>query len=121
MEKIQFRILLQRFFSNRKRSDSISCGVRLIAAMVAYVHSLPKPFVRNDAFGITVNLFEPKKEFRDENAESEVPSSENWKNEDHINMYTSAKFLIDVLKNNPQILLFTQKFYQKVSDQIIFI
>ena len=69
--------------------------------MAVYVHSLPKLSVRNDAFDIAFSLFERKKEFRDENVESEVPSSENWKSEDHINIYTSAKFLIDVLKNNP--------------------
>ena len=75
--------------------------------------------MRNDAFDIAFILFERKKEFRDENIESDVPSSENWKSEDHINIYiliyintyilicinmyiyTSAKFLIGVLKNNP--------------------
>ena len=75
--------------------------IDIIAAMAAYIHSLPKPSVRNDAFDIAFSLFERKKEFRDENVESDVPSSENWKSEDHINIYTSAKFLIDVLKNNP--------------------
>ena len=69
--------------------------------MAAYVQSLPKLTVRNDAFDIAFSLFERKKEFRDENVEFDVPSSENWKSEDHINIYTSAKFLIDVLKDNP--------------------
>ena len=69
--------------------------------MVDYLHSLLTPSVRNDAFDIAFSLFERKKEFQDENVESEVPSSENWKSEDHINIYTSAKFLIDVFKNNP--------------------
>ena len=91
MEKTQFWILLQSLFSNRKRSDSNrtkvqrtrvqfdsnSCGVWLIAAMAAYVHSLPKPSVRNDAFDIAFGLFERKKEFRDQYVEYEVPSSEN--------------------------------------------
>ena len=89
--------------------------------MAAYLHSLPKPSMRNDAFDIAFSLFERKKEFRDENVESEVPSSENWKSEDHINIYTSPKFLLTFLKTTPQILLFIQKFCQKVSDQIIFI
>ena len=44
---------------------------------------LSKPFVRNDAFDITFSLFERRKKFRYEN---EVPSSENWKSEDHINI-----------------------------------
>ena len=69
--------------------------------MGAYVYSLPKPSVRNDAFDIALSLLERKKEFRDENVEFEVPSSENWKSEGHINIYTSATFLIDVSKNNP--------------------
>ena len=73
----------------------------MITAIAAYVHSLPKPSVRNDAFDIAFNLFERKKEFRDENVESKVSSSENWKSEDYININTSAKFLIDVLKNKP--------------------
>ena len=81
--------------------DSNSCGVWLIAAMAACAHSLPKPSVRNDAFDIAFSLFGRKKEFRDENVESEVPSFENWESKDCINIYTSAKFLIDVLKNNP--------------------
>ena len=38
--------------------------------MVAYVHSLPKLSVRNDAFDIAFSLFERKKEFRDENVKS---------------------------------------------------
>ena len=41
--------------------------------MASYVHSLPKPSVRNDAFNITFSLFERKKEFRDENVEYDVP------------------------------------------------
>ena len=69
--------------------------------MAAYVHSLPKPSVRNASFDIAFGLFKRKKEFRDENVESEVPSSENWKSEDHIIIYTSAKCLIDLLKNSP--------------------
>ena len=64
-------------FTTRLQFDSNSCGVWLIAAMAADVHSLPKPSVRNDAFDIAFSLFERKKEFRDENVESEVPSSEN--------------------------------------------
>ena len=112
MEK-KFRILFQTWFSNRKKSDlnrtlrqelnsdSNSCGVLLIAAMAAYVHSLPRPSMRNDAFDIAFSFFERKKDFRGENAESEVPSSENWKSKDHINIYLSAKFLIDGLENNP--------------------
>ena len=44
--------------------------------LAAYVHSLPKSSVRNYAFDITFSLFERKKEFRDENVQSEVPSSE---------------------------------------------
>ena len=69
--------------------------------MAAYLHSLPKPSVKHDAFDIAFSLFEQKTEFRDENVESEVPSSENWKSEYHIKIYTSAKFLIDAFKNNP--------------------
>ena len=64
-------------FTTRLQFDSNSCGVWLIAAMAADVHSLPKPSVRSDAFDIAFSLFEWKKEFRDENVESEVPSSEN--------------------------------------------
>ena len=120
MEIIQFRILLQKvlfeqkevrfksYFTTRVQFDSNSCGVWLIAAMAAYVHSLPKPSVRNYAFDIAFSLFKRKKEFRDENVESEVPSSENWKSENHINIYTSAK--LDVLKNNPT----NSPFYTKV-------
>ena len=73
----------------------------MIAAIAAYVHSLPKPSVINDGFDIVFSLFEQKKESRDKNVESEVPSSENWKSEGHNYMHISAKFLIDVLKNNP--------------------
>ena len=46
------------------------------------------------------SLFDQKEEFWDENVESEVSSSENSKREDHINIYTSAKFIIDILENN---------------------
>ena len=73
----------------------------MIAAIAAYIHSLPKPSVRNDTFDIAFSLFARKKEFRDENVKTEVPSSENWKSKDHTNIYTSANFLTDVLKNNP--------------------
>ena len=69
--------------------------------MMAYLHSLLTPSVRNDAFDIAFSLFEQKEEFRDENVESGVPLSENWKSEDHIYIYTSAKLLIVIFKNNP--------------------
>ena len=97
----QKEVRFKSYFMTRVQFDSSSYGLWLIAAMAAYVHSLPKSSVRNDAFDIPFSLFERKKEFRDGNVESEVPSSENWKSEDHINIYTSAKFLIDVLKNSP--------------------
>ena len=97
----QKEVRFKSYFTTRVQFDSNSCGVRLIAAMAPYVHSLPKPSVRNDTFDIAFSSFERKKELRDKNFESEVSSSENWKSEDHINIYTSAKFLIDVLKNNP--------------------
>ena len=97
----QKEVRFKSYFTARVQFDSNSCGVWFIAAMGAYVHSLPKPSVRNDAFDIAFCLFKRKKEFRDENVVSEALLSENWKSEDHINMYTSAKFLLDVLKNNP--------------------
>ena len=85
--------------------------------MVAYLHSLPTPSVRNDAFDIAFSLFEQKKEFRDENVESEVPSSENWKSEYYIKIYTSAKFLIDAFKNNPA----NSPFYTEVLPNYFYI
>ena len=97
----QKEVRFKSYFMTRVQFDSNSYVLWLIAAMAAYVHSLPKSSVRNDAFDIAISLFERKKEFRDGNVESEAPSSENWKSEDHINIYTSAKFLIDVLKNSP--------------------
>ena len=97
----QKEVRLKSYFTTKVQFDSNSCGVWLIAAMGAYVYSLPKPSVRNDAFDIALSLLERKKEFRDENVEFEVPSSENWKSEGHIKIYTSATFLIDVSKNNP--------------------
>ena len=75
----QKEVRFKLYFTTRVQIDSNSCGVWLIAAMAAYVHSLPKPSVRNDAFDIAFSLFERRKEFREENVESEVPSSENWK------------------------------------------
>ena len=97
----QKKVRFKSYFTTRVQFDSNSCGLWLIAAMAPYVHSLPKPSVRNDTFDIAFSSFERKKEFRDKNFESEVSSSENWKSEDHINIYTSAKFLTEVLKNNP--------------------
>ena len=97
----QKEVRFKSYFTTRVQFDSKSCGVWLIAAMAPYVQSLPKPSVRNDAFDIAFSLFERKKEFRDENVESEVFSSENWNSEDHVNIYTSATFLVEVLKNNP--------------------
>ena len=73
----QKKVRFQSYFTARVQFDSNSCGVWLIAAMAAYVHSLPKPSVRSDAFDIAFSLFEPKKEFRDQYVEHEVPSSEN--------------------------------------------
>ena len=73
----QNEVRFKSYFTTRVQFHSNSCGVWLIAAMAPYVHSLPKPFVRNDAFDIAFNLFEGKKEFRDENVESEIPSFEN--------------------------------------------
>ena len=49
------------YFPMRVKFDSNSCGVWLIAAMAAYVHSLLKPSVINDAFDIAFSLFERKK------------------------------------------------------------
>ena len=71
--------------------------------------------MRNDAFDIAFSLPEQKKEFRDESVESEVPSSKNWKREDHINICTSHKFLIDVLKNNPT----NSHFYAEILPKVI--
>ena len=51
------------YFTARVQFDSNSCGVWFITAMAAYVHSLPKPSVRNDAFDIAFSLFERKNEF----------------------------------------------------------
>ena len=73
----QKKVRFKSYFTARVQFDSNSCGVWLIAAMAAYVHSLPKPSVRNDAFDIAFSLFERKKEFRDQYVEYEVPSSEN--------------------------------------------
>ena len=72
----QNKVRFKSYFTERVQFDSNSCGVWLIAALAAYVHSLPKSSVRNYAFDITFSLFERKKEFRDENVQSEVPSSE---------------------------------------------
>ena len=79
MEKPQFWILLQSSFRTERGQiqNVLYNGVWLIAAIAAYVHSLPKPSVINDAFDIALSLFEQKKEFRDKNVESEVPSYEN--------------------------------------------
>ena len=88
----QKEVRFKSYFTTRVQFDSNNCGVWLIAAMAAYVHSLLKPSVRNDAFDIAFSLFEQKKEFRDENVEYEVPSSENWKSEDHINIHFSQVF-----------------------------
>ena len=106
----QKEVRFNSYFTTRVQFDSKSSGVWLIAAIAAYVHSLPKPSVINDGFDIVFNLFEQKKESRDKNVESEVPLSKIWKSEGHINMHTSAKFLIDVLKNNPT----SSPFYTKV-------
>ena len=67
------------YFTKRVQFDSNSCGEWLVAVMAAYVRNPPKPSVRNYAFDIAFSLFERRKEFREENVESEVPSSENWK------------------------------------------
>ena len=72
----------------------------LLISRLVYLNERKNFEVRNGAFDVAFSLFEQKKEFRDKNVESEVPSSENWKSEDDINIYISAKFLIDVLKNN---------------------
>ena len=72
----QNKVRFKSYFTERVQFDSNSCGVWLIAALAAYVHCLPKSSVRNYAFDITFSLFERKKEFRDENVQSEVPSSE---------------------------------------------
>ena len=72
----QNKVRFKSYFTERVQFDSNSCGVWLIAALAAYVHSLSKSSVRNYAFDITFSLFERKKEFRDENVQSEVPSSE---------------------------------------------
>ena len=49
------------YFTMRVQFDSNSCSVWLIAAVAAYVHSLLKPSVINDAFDIAFSLFERKK------------------------------------------------------------
>ena len=79
----QKEVRIKSYFTTRVQLGSNSCGIWLIAAMAAYFHRLSKPSVRNDAFDITFSLFERTKKFRYEN---EVPSSENWKSEDHINI-----------------------------------
>ena len=66
----QKEVRFKPYFTTRVQFDSNSCGVWWIAVMVAYVHSLPKLSVRNDAFDIAFSLFERKKEFRDENVKS---------------------------------------------------
>ena len=88
----QKEVRFNSYFTTRVQFDSKSSGVWLIAAIAAYVHSLPKPSVINDGFDIVFNLFEQKKESRDKNVESEVPSSENWKSEGHNYMHFSQVF-----------------------------
>ena len=56
----QKEVRFKSYFTTRAQFDSNSCGVWLIAAMAAYVHSLPKPSVRNDAFDIAFSLLERK-------------------------------------------------------------
>ena len=66
IEKVLFEqkeVTFKSYFTARVQFNSNSCGVWLIAAMAAYIHSLPKPSVRNDAFDITCSLFRRKKEF----------------------------------------------------------
>ena len=62
----QKEIRFKLYFTTRVQFDSNSCGVWLIAAMAAYVQSLQKSPVRNDAFDIAFSLFERKFEFRGE-------------------------------------------------------
>ena len=72
-ENINFKF----YFTRRVQFDSNSCGVWLVAGIASYVHA-------HDAFDIAYSSFERKAEIQ---VNSSVPTSSNWKSEDHIDFF----------------------------------
>ena len=73
---INFKSYLKRrvqFYSN-------SCGVWPVACIASYVHALPLSSGLDDAFDIASSLLEQRAEIP---VNSSVPTSSNWKSEDH--------------------------------------
>ena len=99
-ENINFK----SYFKRRVQFDSNSCGVWLVAGIASYVHALPLPSGLDDAFDIAYSLLERKLEIP---VNSSVPTSSNWKSEDHINFFSTAHFLVHALMKDP----FRSEFY----------
>ena len=99
-ENINFK----SYFKRRVQFDSNSCGVWLVAGIASYVHALPLPSGLDDAFDIAYSLLERKVEIP---VNSSVPTSSNWKSEDHINFFSTAHFLVHALMKDP----FRSEFY----------
>ena len=76
----------------------------LLLVLPAYVHAIPLPLGLDDAFDIAYSLLECKVEIP---VNSSVPTSSNWKSEDHINFFSTAHFLVHALMKDP----FRSEFY----------
>ena len=106
----QKEVRFKSYFMTRVQFDSNSCGAWLIAAMAGYVHSLPNHQWEMMLLTLRLVYLNERKNF-----EMKMLSLKflHVKSEDHIKIYTSAQFLIDVLKNNPANSLFHTKVLTK--------
>ena len=112
-------INFESFFKERVQFDSNSCGVWLVAGITSYIHALPFPSDRDDAFEIAYSALE----FKTNNivTNSSVPAPPNWKSEDHTELFSSAYFVINALTQDPLHSEFYTEDPPKEFDLIFFI
>ena len=91
-------------FKRRVQFDSNSYGVWLVAGITSYVHALLFPWGLDDAVDIACNSLDRKVEIP---VNSSVPTSSNWKSEDHIDFFSTTHFLVVALSKDP----FRSEFY----------
>ena len=77
-------INFKSYFKRRVQFYSSNCGVWLVAGIASYTHALPLRSGLDDAFDTACSLLEHKAEIP---VNSSIPTSSNWKSEDHIDFF----------------------------------
>ena len=90
----EVNINFKSYFKRRVQFDSNSFGVWLVAGIASYVHALHLTLGLDDDADTACSSLKRKAEIP---VNSSVPTSSNWKSEDHIGFFSTAHFLVHAL------------------------